>query len=117
MADMGKVVSCHTVGSWKQQLLKAKQYNKLVVVNFTATWCGPCRTMAPVLEDLASKMRNNDVLFLKVDVDELMSVANELGVGALPSFQFFKNGKLVDKFVGARKDVLHSTVSKHVVQS
>ncbi|KAL0539448.1 hypothetical protein IC582_023660 [Cucumis melo] len=113
MNDMGKVVSCHTVGSWKQQLLKAKQYNKLVVVNFTATWCAPCRGMAPVLKDLANKMSNN-VIVLKVDVDELMSVANEYGVGALPSFQFFKNGKLVDKFVGARKDVLHKTVSKHV---
>ncbi|CAK9323808.1 unnamed protein product [Citrullus colocynthis] len=114
MADTGNVVSCHTVGSWKQQLLKAKQYNKLVVVNFTATWCGPCRAMAPVLEDLASKMSTNDVIFLKVDVDELMSVANELGVGALPSFQFYKKGKLVDKFVGARKDVLQNTLYKYV---
>ncbi|XP_022139257.1 thioredoxin H1-like [Momordica charantia] len=111
MAEMGKVVSCRSVGSWKQQLLKAKKYNKLVVVKFTATWCGPCRAMAPVLEDLAKKTSN--VIFLKVDVDELMRVANELGVGAIPSFQFFKNGKLVDKFVGANKDLLTNTLSKH----
>ncbi|XP_022996723.1 thioredoxin H-type-like [Cucurbita maxima] len=112
MADMGKVVSCPTVGSWKQQFLKAKQHNKLLVVNFTATWCRPCRAMAPVLDELAKKSCNN-VTFLKVDVDKLMSVANELGVGALPSFQFFKNGQLVDKFVGAKKDVLLNIVSKH----
>ncbi|XP_038892916.1 thioredoxin H1-like [Benincasa hispida] len=111
MAEMGKVISCHNLGSWNQQLLKAKQYNKLLVVNFTAKWCGPCRAMALVLEELAKKM--NNVIFLKVDIDELNSVAEEFEVGAIPSYLFFKNGKLVDKFEGAKKDVLKSTVSKH----
>ncbi|KAL0539447.1 hypothetical protein IC582_023659 [Cucumis melo] len=112
MAEMGKVISCHTVSSWKQHLLKAEQYNKLVVVNFTASWCGPCRFMAPILEELAKKMSNN-VIFLKVDIDELMSIAKEFGVSSVPSFQFLKNGKLVDKFVGAKKNLLQSTISKH----
>ncbi|XP_038893093.1 thioredoxin H1-like [Benincasa hispida] len=111
MAEMGKVISCHTVSSWNQQLLKAKQCNKLVVVNFTATWCGPCRAMAPIVEELSKKMSN--VIFLKVDIDELMSIAKELGVSSIPSFQFIKNGKVVDKFVGAKKDLLKSTVAKH----
>ncbi|CAK9323809.1 unnamed protein product [Citrullus colocynthis] len=114
MEEMGKVISCHTVGSWKQHLLKAKHYNKLVVVNFTATWCGPCRAMAPILEELSKKM--NNVIFLKVDIDELMSIAKEFGVSSIPSFQFLKNGKLVDKFVGANKNLLLNTVSKHAAE-
>uniref|UniRef100_A0A9I9E1J7 Thioredoxin domain-containing protein n=1 Tax=Cucumis melo TaxID=3656 RepID=A0A9I9E1J7_CUCME len=69
MADVGKVITCHTLASWNQQLLKAQQYNKLLVVNFTARWCGPCHAMASVLEELAKKM--NNVIFLKVDIDEL----------------------------------------------
>ncbi|CAK9323810.1 unnamed protein product [Citrullus colocynthis] len=111
MAEMGKVISCHNLGSWNQQLLKAKQYNKLLVVNFTAKWCGSCQAMVVVLEELAKKM--NNVNFLKVDIDELSSVAKEFEVSALPSFQFFKNGKLVEKFVGAKKDVLKRTILKH----
>ncbi|KAL0539442.1 hypothetical protein IC582_023654 [Cucumis melo] len=111
MADMGKVITCHTLASWNQQLLKAQQYNKLLVVNFTARWCGPCHAMASVLEELAKKM--NNVIFLKVDIDELNSVAKEFEVAALPSYHFLKNGRLVEKFEGAKKDVLKSTVSKH----
>ncbi|KAE8648005.1 hypothetical protein Csa_021493 [Cucumis sativus] len=108
---MGKVIKCHTLASWNQQLLKAQQYNKLLVVNFTAKWCGPCHAMAHVLEELAKKM--NNVIFLKVDIDELNTVANEFEVTALPSYHFLKNGRLVEKFEGAKKDVLKSTVSKH----
>ncbi|XP_022941032.1 thioredoxin H1-like [Cucurbita moschata] len=108
MAGKGEVIACRTVGSWKQQLLKGKQSNKLIVVDFTATWCGPCRAMAPVFAELAKKMSN--VIFLKVDVDELMAVAAEWGVSALPCFMFLKNGKVVDRFVGARKDQLQKIV-------
>ncbi|XP_023525273.1 thioredoxin H1-like [Cucurbita pepo subsp. pepo] len=108
MAGKGEVIACHTVGSWKQQILKGKQSNKLIVVDFTAAWCGPCRAMAPVFAELAKKMSN--VIFLKVDVDELMAVAAEWGVSALPCFMFLKNGKVVDRFVGARKDQLQKIV-------
>ncbi|XP_022158840.1 thioredoxin H1-like [Momordica charantia] len=111
MVDKREVIACHTVGSWKQQLLKGKQSNKLIVVDFTAAWCGPCRAMAPLFAELANKM--SSVIFLKVDVDELTTVAAEWGVSALPCFVFLKNGNLVDRFVGARRDVLQKIILQH----
>ncbi|MED6169842.1 hypothetical protein PIB30_025092 [Stylosanthes scabra] len=111
MADEGLVIGCHTVDAWKQQLDNAQASNELVVVDFTASWCGPCRIMAPILEDLAKKMP--DVRFLKVDVDELNSVAEEWNIEAMPTFLFLKQGQLLDKVVGAEKDQLQQTLTKH----
>ncbi|KAL5999501.1 hypothetical protein ACLOJK_037786 [Asimina triloba] len=83
-----------------------------VVVDFTASWCGPCRFITPVLAELAKKLP--DVIFLKVDVDELKSVAVDWAIEAMPTFMFLKEGKIVDKVVGARKEELHQKVSKHM---
>ncbi|XP_022936286.1 thioredoxin H1-like [Cucurbita moschata] len=84
---------------------------RLIVVDFTAAWCGPCRAIAPVFAELAKKMSND--IFLKVDVDKLNTVAAEWGVSALPCFMFLKNGKVVGRFVGARKDALQKIVLQH----
>ncbi|KAJ6794776.1 thioredoxin H1 [Iris pallida] len=85
--------------------------HKLVVVDFTATWCGPCRMMAPIFAELAKKFA--DVVFLKVDVDELKDVATEWEIEAMPTFLFVKDGKIVDKIVGARKDDLPKKIEQH----
>ncbi|XP_028803015.1 thioredoxin H-type-like [Neltuma alba] len=111
MAEEGQVISCHNVDFWKQQLENGKQSKKLIVVDFTASWCGPCRFIAPVLADIAKKMTN--VIFLKVDVDELRDVSEEWGIEAMPTFLFLKEGKLVDKVVGAKKEELQKTITKH----
>ncbi|XP_054818525.1 thioredoxin H-type-like [Prosopis cineraria] len=111
MADEGQVISCHTVESWKEQLEKGNESKKLIVVDFTASWCGPCRFIAPILAEIAKKMTN--VTFLKVDVDELKSVSEEWGIEAMPTFLFLKEGKLVDKVVGAKKEELQLTIAKH----
>ncbi|ORX53154.1 thioredoxin TrxA [Hesseltinella vesiculosa] len=73
--------------------------DKLVVVDFYATWCGPCKMIAPKFENLVDEYTN--VVFAKVDVDEASDIAAEVGVRAMPTFLFFRNGNKVDEVVGA----------------
>jgi thioredoxin 1 len=71
-----------------------------VVIDFFATWCGPCKRIAPVFEDLADKFYPK-VQFLKVDVDESAELVDMFGVSAMPTFVFLKDGKVVKKVEGA----------------
>ncbi|KAL5557616.1 hypothetical protein UlMin_039852 [Ulmus minor] len=111
-AEEGQVISCHSVEAWNEQLQKGNDSNNLMVVDFTASWCGPCRFISPFLSELAKKLPN--VIFLKVDVDELKSVAQDWAVEAMPTFVFLKQGKIVDKVVGANKDELQQTIAKQL---
>jgi len=83
--------------------------DKLVVVDFTAVWCGPCQRIAPLFAALADE--NPDAVFVKVDVDENEDVAQECQVSAMPTFKFFKNKKEVDEMVGADPDKLKKMVA------
>ena len=67
--------------------------DKLVVIDFFATWCGPCKMISPVLEEMEAQMSN--VKFLKVDVDEAEDVAVHYQISAMPTFIFIKNGSKV----------------------
>ncbi|KAH9662967.1 Thioredoxin H1 [Citrus sinensis] len=104
-AEEGQVIGCHTVEAWNEQLQKSNETKQLVVVDFTASWCGPCRFIAPFLAELAKKLPN--VLFLK-------SVATDWAVEAMPTFMFLKEGKIVDKVVGSKKEELQQTIAKHL---
>ncbi|KAK6125696.1 hypothetical protein DH2020_015533 [Rehmannia glutinosa] len=108
----GQVIGCHTVEAWDEQLQKGNDNKKLIVVDFTASWCGPCRFIAPFFAELAKKLPN--VTFLKVDVDELKSVASDWAVEAMPTFIFLKEGKILDRVVGAKKEELQQTIAKHL---
>jgi large subunit ribosomal protein L40e len=85
--------------------------DKLVVVDFTATWCGPCQMMAPKFEKMATE--EPDCVFVKVDVDDNEDVAAECGISAMPTFQCFKGGKKVDELVGASEEKLRAMVAKN----
>ena len=71
-----------------------------LVVDFWATWCGPCRKIAPVIEELAGEYEGRIVVG-KCDVEDNDDIAIEYGVRNIPTVLFFKNGELVDRFVGA----------------
>ncbi|MCS7029023.1 MAG: thioredoxin [Bacteroidia bacterium] len=75
------------------------QSDKLVVVDFWAEWCGPCRIVSPILEELAKE--NPNVLICKMNVDENSEVPTQMGIRNIPTLLFFKGGKVVNKFVGA----------------
>ncbi|HSD05273.1 MAG TPA: thioredoxin [Nitrosopumilaceae archaeon] len=70
-----------------------------VLVDFWATWCGPCQFMLPIFARLARKFKT--IKFARVNVDDAQSVAARYGVYAIPTFLMFKNGQVVDKAVGA----------------
>ena len=72
---------------------------KPVVVDFGATWCGPCSMVAPILEELAEEMP--EVKFIKVDIDKNSGYAAKLGVMSIPAIFVFKEGEIVAKQVGA----------------
>lgn len=89
----------------------AEAGTNLVVVDFTASWCMPCKMISPVYESMARKPEYKDVHFLKVDVDEAQDVAKEYQIRSMPTFLFIRNGQVVENFSGALVDKLQSTVA------
>lgn len=79
------------------------QSGKVVIIDFYAEWCGPCRQLAPILEDLTSKY-NGTVVVGKVNIDQFRSLAAKEGVRGIPDVRIYRDGKLVDKFVGLPAD-------------
>lgn len=92
--------------------IQAASGEKLVVVDFTATWCGPCQRIAPVFAELAEQFAES-ATFVKVDVDEHAELTANLGVSSLPTFLFFRGGKQIDMLRGADESGLRDLVSKH----
>eukprot|EP01012_Entosiphon_sulcatum_P059210 TRINITY_DN83565_c0_g1_i1.p2 TRINITY_DN83565_c0_g1~~TRINITY_DN83565_c0_g1_i1.p2 ORF type:complete len:104 (+),score=40.12 TRINITY_DN83565_c0_g1_i1:47-358(+) len=94
-----------------QEFHEVIKSGKLVVIDWFATWCGPCKAISPYVEELQKE--HGDVEFFKVDVDELEDLSREAGIQAMPTFQFYKNGAKVDEFKGANRGTLKDTIAKH----
>ena len=85
----------------------------LVLVDFFATWCGPCKMLSPVLEDLSNEMKN--VKFVKVDIDDARELADQYRIKSVPTMMIFKRGKLVDTITGFKpKDTIKEIIKKHI---
>ncbi|WP_456480122.1 thioredoxin [Nautilia sp.] len=75
--------------------------NNVVVVDFWAPWCGPCRMIAPIIEELAEEYKEKGVVVGKVNTDEAPEIAGQFGIRSIPTVIFFKNGEAVDAMIGA----------------
>ena len=73
---------------------------KKVLVDFYADWCGPCRMVSPIVDEIAEE--RDDVLVCKVNVDDEQDLANRFGIFSIPSLLIFKNGEVVNQIAGAR---------------
>ena len=82
----------------------------VVLVDFYATWCGPCRMLAPILEELSEEV---ETPIYKVDVDECENLSRRFGILSIPTMIFFKNGEQLDKITGLRtKDEIKNLLDK-----
>lgn len=87
-------------------MLDKNDFNKVVssskipvFAKFFASWCGPCKMMAPIIEDLSKKLENQ-VKFVQIDIDICKDIAQDLGIMSIPTFIIFKDGEEIDKLIG-----------------
>jgi len=85
--------------------------DKLVVVDFTASWCGPCKMIGPKFEAMSKEFTS--VQFYKVDVDENSDTSEAEGISAMPTFKCYKKGKKVDELTGASEEKLRAMIEKN----
>ena len=86
-----------TSENFEEEVIKS---DKPVLVDFWATWCGPCRMIAPIVEQITEE--NADIKVCKVDVDDQPELTSSFGIQSIPTLIVFKNGEIANKAVGAR---------------
>lgn len=103
------VVELKTKDEFKKALNDAG--DKVVAVDFTASWCGPCKMIGPKFVEFANEFK--EMLFYKVDVDENSETAEAEGISAMPTFKFYKNGAEIDNMMGADANKLKQLCEKY----
>lgn len=96
------------------QTFSSETNSGLVLVDFWATWCGPCKMIAPVLEELDSEL-GEKLKIVKLDVDDNQETAAKYGVMSIPTLLLFKDGEVIDKVVGFQpKEALSARLESHL---
>lgn len=100
-----------TESNWHTEVISS---DKPVVVDFWAPWCGPCRIIAPIIEELAVELGDR-VKFGKLNTDENPNIAMRYGIRAIPTIMLFKNGEVVDTRIGVQpKEALKQMILSHL---
>jgi thioredoxin 1 len=106
-----KLINNVTETNFEQEVLKS---GSPVLVDFWAEWCGPCKMIAPVLEELATEL-DGQLKIAKVDVDAEAGLASQYGITAIPTLMLFKNGQIVDQLRGAKsKRAIRDTIEPYL---
>ncbi len=101
-----------TKENWNQEVINS---DKPVLVDFFATWCGPCSVLAPILDDL-DKEYEGKVNFVKVDVDQNKELASEYSIFSIPTLAIFLNGKVIAQASGgASKESIRNYIDKNII--
>lgn len=103
-----------TAANFDKEVRKSSEF---VLVDFWAEWCGPCKRMAPVFEELADDFHGR-VKFAKLNTEEAPDIAQEIGIQSIPCLVLFKNGKEIERIVGfQQKDALRDQVDEIVLRA
>ena len=101
-----------TDGNFEQEVLKSEQ---VVMIDFWAAWCGPCKALAPIVDEVAAHY-NGKLKVMKMDVDKNSATPNRYGVRGIPTLLVFKDGVVKEQIVGrVPKETIQKAVDKHLV--
>jgi len=103
----------HAVDASSFESILKESDGKLIVVDFSASWCMPCKMIAPMFDEMANSDEYKDIIFVKIDVDENPETSEKYQIMSMPTFLFIKDFEVVDRFSGASVEKLKETIDIH----